>query len=163
MDAINACSRVLRLAVCVLAMFAVAWPAAWAGSRVVREPQVDRPGRDFYQFVMTKPDPEICVAACMGNSRCRAFTYVRPGYQARQAKCYLKDAGTKPVANVNALSGLKIATQSPPPREPDRIETSDAFGQKQFCEMGLMCDVNQVGRWNSAGLGQCQCSPKPRE
>jgi hypothetical protein len=154
--------RGVRAVICALALCATALPPVLAGSRVVREPQMDRPGRDFFQFVQDKADPEICVAACMGNSRCRAFTYVRPGYQARKAKCYLKDGGTKPVANVHAMSGLKIATQSPPPREPDRIETSDAFGQKQFCEMGLMCGVDQVGRWNSAGLGQCQCSPKPR-
>ncbi len=33
---------------------------------------------------------EACKAACTADNKCRAFTYARPGYTGREARCFLK-------------------------------------------------------------------------
>ena len=51
----------------------------------------NRPGHDFRNFSPERPDPALCQQACLEDPRCRAFTYVKPGIQGRQARCWLKD------------------------------------------------------------------------
>jgi hypothetical protein len=52
----------------------------------------NRPGHDYRDFDLREADPEICRDACIRDSRCRAFTYVKPGIQGEYARCWLKDA-----------------------------------------------------------------------
>ena len=42
------------------------------------------------------PPARACKAACEADNKCRAWTYVRPGYIAPSARCYLKDKITRP-------------------------------------------------------------------
>ena len=46
------------------------------------EPNTDRPGRDFANMQLLTADPRICGLKCGKDSRCRAWTYVRPGGRA---------------------------------------------------------------------------------
>ena len=71
------------------------------------EYSIDRFGGD-YRIFETAPDPAgaACKAACEGDNKCRAWTYVRPGYIAPSARCYLKDKITRPRPKPCCLSGV---------------------------------------------------------
>lgn len=71
------------------------------------EYSIDRPGGD-YRIFDTTPDPrgKPCAEACHGDSRCRAFTYRRPGYGATAARCFLKEKITPPRRRPCCISGV---------------------------------------------------------
>ena len=56
------------------------------------EYSIDRTGGDYRAFE-TAPNPtgKPCAEACLADNRCRAWTYLRPGYQGAAARCYLKN------------------------------------------------------------------------
>jgi len=68
---------------------------------------IDRAGGDYKSFD-TQPDNSgaACAAACKGEQQCRAWTYVRPGYQGAAAHCYLKSKVTIPRHKPCCLSGV---------------------------------------------------------
>jgi hypothetical protein len=68
---------------------------------------IDRYGGDYRSFDIA-PDPtgESCAKACQADNKCRAFTYVRPGYGGASARCYLKDRITKPRRKPCCISGV---------------------------------------------------------
>ena len=47
-----------------------------------------------------------CAKACQADGKCRAFTYVRPGYGGASARCYLKDRITRPRRKPCCISGV---------------------------------------------------------
>ncbi|HVY57412.1 MAG TPA: PAN domain-containing protein [Xanthobacteraceae bacterium] len=67
---------------------------------------IDRAGGD-YRSLELPPDPtgKACQAACEGDNRCRAWTYVRPGYGGA-ARCYLKDKIKPPRRKPCCISGV---------------------------------------------------------
>jgi hypothetical protein len=71
------------------------------------EYSIDRNGGD-YRNLETAPDPAgaPCKAACDAENKCRAWTYVRPGYIGPSARCYLKDKLKPPRANPCCISGV---------------------------------------------------------
>jgi hypothetical protein len=71
------------------------------------EYSIDRPGGDYRTFE-TQPDPKgkPCADACQAETRCRAFTYRRPGYGAVSAHCYLKTIITPPRHRPCCISGV---------------------------------------------------------
>ena len=72
------------------------------------EYSINRHGGDYRHFTL-KPDPAAapCKAACEGENRCRAWTYVRPGYGgASSARCYLKSRITRPRHKPCCISGV---------------------------------------------------------
>src|SRR5882762_7515015 len=46
------------------------------------------PGRDYANF--EAPSPFVCRTTCGGESRCQAYTWVKPGIQGPSGRCYLK-------------------------------------------------------------------------
>jgi hypothetical protein len=71
------------------------------------ENAIDRYGGDYRHFEMpANPNVEACKQACEGESRCRAWTYVRPGYLGAAARCYLKDKIKPPRRKPCCLSGV---------------------------------------------------------
>jgi hypothetical protein len=72
------------------------------------ERNVDRPGRDFSAFFLPQANDQLCRDACANNPSCTAYTYVNPGVQGPQARCWLK-SGTPPngAANGCCTSGVK--------------------------------------------------------
>ena len=68
---------------------------------------IDRYGGDYRNFEIA-PDASgaACKAACYAESRCRAWTYVRPGYLGPSARCYLKDKVTRPRHKPCCISGV---------------------------------------------------------
>ena len=71
------------------------------------EYSIDRLGGDYRNFELA-PDAEgaPCKAACEGDKRCRAWTYVRPGYIGASARCFLKDKITRPRTKPCCISGV---------------------------------------------------------
>ena len=71
------------------------------------EYSIDRVGGDYRNFD-TPPDASgvACKTACEGEAKCRAWTYVRPGYIAPAARCYLKDRITPPRHKPCCISGV---------------------------------------------------------
>jgi hypothetical protein len=71
------------------------------------EYSIDRTGGDYRNFVTTpEPAGAACSAACEDEKRCRAWTYVRPGYIGASARCYLKDRITRPRHKPCCISGV---------------------------------------------------------
>ncbi len=71
------------------------------------EPSTDRYGSDYSGTVMPTADPELCRASCAQDTRCKAYTYVKPGVQGPEARCYLKDPAPAATANECCVSGVK--------------------------------------------------------
>ncbi|MEA3061589.1 MAG: peptidyl-Asp metalloendopeptidase [Sphingomonadales bacterium] len=70
------------------------------------ENNVDRPGSDYRSITMATSDPRSCQAICdRDRQNCAAFTYVRPGVQGPQPKCYLKNKVPAAAANNCCVSG----------------------------------------------------------
>jgi hypothetical protein len=71
------------------------------------EVSIDRPGGDYRSFELASdPTGESCKKACEAENRCRAWTYVRPGYLGPAARCYLKSQIKKPRRKPCCLSGV---------------------------------------------------------
>ena len=68
---------------------------------------IDRTGGDYRSFELP-PDPTgaACAAACEAEKRCRAWTYVRPGYLGAGARCFLKSRLTRPRPKPCCVSGV---------------------------------------------------------
>lgn len=85
-------------------------PAGKAISKLrgaLMEQGVDRPGGDYHGFPLTQAKPDLCRQACRSDTRCRAWTYVKPGIKAPQAACYLKNAVPPPRKDACCVSGVK--------------------------------------------------------
>ncbi len=68
---------------------------------------IDRTGGDYKNLdVATDPAGAPCEAACKGEDRCRAWTYVRPGYLGASARCFLKEKLTRPRHKPCCVSGV---------------------------------------------------------
>jgi len=74
---------------------------------VTLEPNTDRPGSDYTDFDLHSPEAELCRAACAYDARCRAFTYVQPGYQGPRPRCWLKSSVPPPGSHACCVSGVK--------------------------------------------------------
>ena len=67
----------------------------------------DRYGGDYRQVeTATDATGKSCQAACEADARCRAWTYVRPGYVGPSAVCYLKNRITRPIRKPCCISGV---------------------------------------------------------
>jgi len=71
------------------------------------EYSIDRFGGDYRNLdVAADSAGAACKAACEADNKCRAWTYVRPGYIAPAARCYLKDKITRPRYKPCCISGV---------------------------------------------------------
>jgi hypothetical protein len=72
------------------------------------ENNIDRPGMDYRNFDLPSANPSLCQNDCRDDPNCRAFTYVRPGYQGNNARCWLKDEIPAAVPSQCCISGKKV-------------------------------------------------------
>jgi len=71
------------------------------------EYSIDRYGGDYRSFETTAdPKGKPCADACQAESRCRAWTYRRPGYGVAAPHCYLKDTVKPPRRRPCCISGV---------------------------------------------------------
>ena len=52
-------------------------------------------------------DPGLCEAACAKEGACRSWTYVKPGYQAPHAVCWIKSDNPAPIREDCCVTGAK--------------------------------------------------------
>jgi PAN domain len=67
----------------------------------------DRPGLDYNNFDMRVNEPELCRLSCFVDTRCRAWTFVKPNtIQGPRPRCWLKNAVPNAVNNNCCVSGV---------------------------------------------------------
>lgn len=88
-------------------LMAAAAFATIAGAATTVEPGTDRLGSDYKGFALGQPDPQLCRQACDADASCKAYTYVKPGVQAPQAMCYLKNKVPPPTLSDCCTSGVR--------------------------------------------------------
>jgi hypothetical protein len=71
------------------------------------EGETDRLGGDYRSIdVGHDGKDEACKAACEADNKCRAWTYARPGYVGKSARCFLKDHIKPPRRKPGFISGV---------------------------------------------------------
>lgn len=72
-----------------------------------QQSNVDRPGSDIAPGfdVVTSSS---CETACRNNPQCKAYTFVKPGFQGTQGKCWLKNKKPTAQANSCCVSGHRL-------------------------------------------------------
>ena len=65
------------------------------------------PGSDYRDFDLKTADPKLCGLACIDDPTCVACTYVKPGNQGPNARCWLKNNVAAQVPDECCLSGVK--------------------------------------------------------
>jgi hypothetical protein len=76
-------------------------------TRTTSEPNVDRPGSDYFSAWLDAANPSLCETMCLHDARCLAYTYVKPGVQGPKARCYLKTHVPGSQRNACCVSGVK--------------------------------------------------------
>jgi hypothetical protein len=71
------------------------------------EPGIDRPGSDYRNFTLANDQPGLCARQCEQEARCAAYTYVKPGIQGPEARCWLKHSVPRRVSDDCCVSGVK--------------------------------------------------------
>ncbi|MFN2533443.1 MAG: PAN domain-containing protein [Pyrinomonadaceae bacterium] len=79
----------------------------WRGLRMTAENNVDRHGQDYRNFDLSSPSPDSCRDACASDSDCKTYTYVKPGVQGPNARCWLKSGLPPGTPSSCCVSGLK--------------------------------------------------------
>jgi hypothetical protein len=69
---------------------------------------IDRPGSDSYSFDLIRPEPADCQAVCVNDPSCHAWTFVRPGFQSPNARCWVKSSAPAPRDHFCCVSGTKF-------------------------------------------------------
>jgi PAN domain len=70
---------------------------------------VDLTGGDYSNFWAASAEPQLCQAACRADAKCAAWTYVKPGVQGPQARCWLKSQVPQATQNECCTSGVERA------------------------------------------------------
>jgi hypothetical protein len=90
----------------VAALTAVLVPAS--ASALTREFGYDRPGLvDYRSYDMANPRMVLYEYHCSLEAKCKAWTFVKPGVQGPQARCWLKYAVSALRKDPNCDSGAK--------------------------------------------------------
>ena len=93
----------------ILAMV-IALILSFGGAALAAEWGVDRPGGDYKNFDLPTDQPSLCEQACNSEAQCKAWTFVRPGVQGPNARCWLKSSVPSPNNNDCCVSGVKQAS-----------------------------------------------------
>jgi hypothetical protein len=101
------------------------------------EKGTDRPGSDYDNFDLRADDPSLCLRACEGDRRCRAWTYVHPNtIQGPNPRCWLKDAVPPPQRSHCCVSGV-VTRSDRDHMEPDHPRHARPDGEWQT-NFGMM-------------------------
>ena len=68
---------------------------------------VERPGAEYRSFDLRDAQPRDCQSTCMNEPQCMAFTYVNPGVQGPNARCWLQERRAAAVPQACCVSGVK--------------------------------------------------------
>lgn len=76
------------------------------------EYDTDRMGGDYKDYDLPRADFELCRAACAKDKMCKAYTYVKPGVQNSNARCWLKSGVPAAGSSSCCISGTKSQSRS---------------------------------------------------
>lgn len=87
-----------RAGACLVAAamaLAMLWPAyatenTGTSAPMTLEAKTERPGGTYEILKIEPPSLEACQQACQNDPKCRAYSYVQPGFQGSKARCWLK-------------------------------------------------------------------------
>jgi hypothetical protein len=69
---------------------------------------IDRPGGDYTNITLPPGSvSQVCLNLCSADAPCKAWTYVKPGVQAPNPRCWLKNTVPEARANSCCTSGVK--------------------------------------------------------
>jgi len=72
------------------------------------EVDVDRPGMDILPSIsLAVANPKLCEEECRKNPDCKAYTFVKPGAQGQNARCWLKHGVPDPIKSTSCISGVR--------------------------------------------------------
>ncbi len=111
----TAFNRPLEAALAASVIVAFVFLPGSAFAATTTEAETNRPGGDYESINLSHSEPNACRAACDGDARCKAYTYVRPGVQGRLARCFLKSTIPDPVPDSCCVSGIKTSGTVPRP------------------------------------------------
>jgi hypothetical protein len=74
---------------------------------VSEEANVDFPGNDYTSVTLDVPDVRACQEKCGVDTKCKAYTYVKPGIQGPKAICYFKNKVSFAKKSNCCTSGIK--------------------------------------------------------
>lgn len=92
---------VTAIAMAASATFAPTASAQWSSS----EPGIDRQGADYTSFNIDG-GPRGCRNTCLADERCRAWTYVRAGYQGPCPAMLAESGAAQPRDSDCCVSGV---------------------------------------------------------
>lgn len=101
---------VFSIGACLCGCVAMSTPTASNSSALYGEMEkdVNRLGLDYRDFDLDQPDAQLCADACAADAKCKAWTYVHPGWQGDKARCWLKDPVPLPRKDETCcVSGVK--------------------------------------------------------
>jgi hypothetical protein len=76
-------------------LFALSWPfiaVKSQGGSLTAEDNINRRGGDYKAFDLSQDNWTLCRDACANDGNCQAYTFVRPGVQSPNARCWLKSS-----------------------------------------------------------------------
>jgi hypothetical protein len=77
-----------------------------AMAQTTYQPNTDRRSEaDYEEFTMGRPNPQLCLDACLNSARCRAWTFVNN--PDGSADCRLGNQKQQPVADSCFTSGTR--------------------------------------------------------
>lgn len=123
-----------RVRCSLVAALLVLLGAPLAQAQMTFEQNVNRPGGDIKQF-RAGSDPRECQNSCLRETKCAAWTYVKPGGPAGGAVCYLKRAAQAPkpsnccISGVVRTIGAQPAPGQPAPRDMSRHPVCSSFAR----------------------------------
>lgn len=71
------------------------------------EYDTDRMYGDYKDFDLSYANHEVCRDECAKDPNCRAYTFVRPGVQGANARCWLKNTVPNPQGSACCITGVK--------------------------------------------------------
>ena len=82
----------------------------YGGGGMSAENNIDRHGQDYKNFDLPRPGSELCSNACANDPSCKAYTYVKPGVQGPNARCWLKSGVPPGTPSSCCVSGVKSSS-----------------------------------------------------
>ena len=81
---------------------------------------IDLRGADYSGLRLKSAEPQLCQIACRSDAKCVAWTYVQPGVQGPQARCWLKNQVPQQSLNQCCTSGVERTQNDPGTSRPCR-------------------------------------------
>jgi hypothetical protein len=103
----------------------------------------DTPGFDYDNF--SASSAFVCRNTCGGDSRCQAWTWVKPGIQEQSGHCWLKDRQPDIVKNSCCVSGPRKFIEKVDLKAEDRIDRPGLDYQNFVTDSWRNCEATCAG------------------